>query len=249
MPTNTLNTQTAKLDDLYANMDITGSSMLTYIIFGVVFFIVLMLNDLSISIIVFTYFLLTLCIQLGINLWASIKLCGVVNPGTAIPNTIIPWFLILGVTSYILWNMPGWVRVFSNTIGLAIVKSMFYKLFEVDSANLNVATSNPGEIFTKELITSIYSDPFKLVNEIGYDPTFENWKKNIFDMYFSEKPFFKERFSGYDTASAEGKKTHPLYQLYICVSRKEKIGYFIWLFLIGAITVLVSLTQMYNSQC
>ena len=45
------------------------------------------------------------------------------------------------------------------------------------------------------------------------------------------------------------KREHMLYQLYLCISLKEKIGYFTWLFLLGAIFVLVSLCQMYESDC
>jgi hypothetical protein len=51
-----------------------------------------------------------------------------------------------------------------------------------------------------------------------------------------------------DTAQTYN-KNHPIYQLYKCVATKEKIGYFTWLFVSGAIFVLVSLSQMYQSDC
>ena len=44
-------------------------------------------------------------------------------------------------------------------------------------------------------------------------------------------------------------KENPIYQLYKCVATKEKIGYFIWLFLSGAIFTLTSLSQIYESNC
>jgi hypothetical protein len=40
-----------------------------------------------------------------------------------------------------------------------------------------------------------------------------------------------------------------IYKLYKCVAIKEKIGYFTWLFLSGAIFTLTSLSQMYSSDC
>ena len=42
---------------------------------------------------------------------------------------------------------------------------------------------------------------------------------------------------------------HPIYQLYKRVATKEKIGYFTWLFVSGAIFVLISLSEMYQSEC
>jgi hypothetical protein len=55
-----------------------------------------------------------------------------------------------------------------------------------------------------------------------------------------------------DAGAKQGKTLNPknnIYRLYKCIATKEKIGYFTWLFLSGAIFTLTSLSQMYSSDC
>ena len=211
------------------------------------------------------------------NMWASSKLCSQdsskkeIDLGKSLGYTLIPWALILGLTSMLLYVMPGWVRVFSNTIGLAIVKSIYYDLFKVPQ---EVPAPQTSEVQTlpvvggttqaqtenkipKDLLAEIYHDPSKLINEAEYLPDFFEWKKQVFDAYLKQLPYFDNSYFSEDGLTNgvddEGTpkivKTHPIYQLFKCVATKEKIGYFIWLFLTGAVFVLTSLSQMYEADC
>jgi len=214
------------------------------------------------------------------NMWASSKLCSQdstkkeIDLGKSLGYTLIPWALILGLTSMLLYVMPGWVRVFSNTIGLAIVKSIYYDLFKVPQEGpAAVQTSSEGQTsapvlggtnqapienkIPKDLLAEIYHDPSKLINEAEYLPDFFEWKKQVFDAYLKQLPYFDNSYFSEegltngvdDEGNPKIVKTHSIYQLFKCVATKEKIGYFVWLFLTGAVFVLTSLSQMYESDC
>jgi hypothetical protein len=252
------------------NTNITSVAITTYLSFSVIFFVVCVFNDWPVWQYLAMFLVFTFVIQLGINTWASGKLCSIdsnknnINIGKSIGYTIVPWALILVLMSFILYIMPGWVRVFSNTLGLAVVRSVYYELFNLKSRP--VAEDTPDAI-SPELINEIYHDPSKLINEIEYLSDFNEWKVRIFDAYLKNLPYFKENFndadlfglkggSGEVQPSDEGVKKgmtvntkSNIYQLYKCVATKEKIGYFTWLFLSGAIFTLTSLSQLYESDC
>jgi hypothetical protein len=229
------------------------------------------------------------------NVWASGKLCNVdsknkdVDIGKSLGYTLIPWVLIMVLMAAILYIMPGWVRVFSNTIGLAVVKSIYSNLFTlkedvastegkvgggaplVDGANSTIDTSEqvtmPDTIqntevnqssIPKELISEIYHDPSKLINEAEYVPDFDQWLDRELKFlrtlpYFKNREFDPDNGLYTDEKDEDGKnkinKKHAAYQLYMCIAIKEKIGYFIWLFLSGTVFVLTSLGQMYEADC
>jgi hypothetical protein len=176
----------------------------------------------------------------------------------AIRYTVVPWVFILCLIAGILFVMPGWVRVFSNTIGAAVAKSIYAKVFELDKPS--DTEQDPAK---RGIINEIYHDPSKLINEIGYVATiseFEDlYKKFLYEIeYFKNdafKPIPSDKMKYPPLHTNEGSeddtinKAHMLYQLFKCIAIKEKVGYFIWLFLTGMIFVLVSLSQIYESDC
>ena len=263
------------------NKQITSVTMSTYITFSIVFFTICLSVDMSVVKYMFLFLTFTFIIQMSMNMWASSKLCNQdsskkeIDLGKSLGYTLIPWALILGLTSMLLYVMPGWVRVFSNTIGLAIVKSIYYDLFKVpqdgqapttpDAAAQDAAAPKLGgtnqspteKKIPKELLAEIYHDPSKLINEAEYLPDFFEWKTRVFDAYLKQLPYFDNSYFSQegltngvdDEGNPKIVKTHPIYQLFKCVATKEKIGYFIWLFLTGAVFVLTSLSQMYEADC
>ena len=54
--------------------------------------------------------------------------------------------------------MTGWVRVFSNTIGLAVAKNIYSDLFKLNQKKTN--PTNPTEV-DLGIVNSIYNDPSK----------------------------------------------------------------------------------------
>jgi hypothetical protein len=259
------------------NKNITSVSMTTYITFSIVFFVVCLFNNWSVEMYLVMFLVFTFVLQLSMNVWASGKLCNKdpkkkeIDIGKSLGYTIVPWILIMLLVSAILYMMPGWVRVFSNTIGLAIVKSTYPDLFslkeESTPASTNTSESSSETVqntevnqspVPKELIAEIYHDPSKLINEVEYVPDFDEWLDTELKFirtlpYFKNKEFDPENGLYTEEKDDDGKnkinKTHAAYQLYMCIATKEKIGYFIWLFLSGTIFVLTSLSQMYEADC
>jgi len=262
------------------NKNITSVSMTTYITFSIVFFVIGLFNNWSVVQYLIMFLLFTFVLQLTMNIWASGKLCTKdskkkeVDLGKSLTYTLVPWVFILCLICAILYIMPGWVRVFSNTIGLAVVKSIYSDLFTLkeetserrgtnnavdgESVSSNNAVDVVESSVPQELITQIYHDPSKLINEAEYIPDFEEWVNKELK-FLRTMPYFKNKEfdpqDGLYDANLDERgnkiinKKHSAYQLYMCIATKEKIGYFIWLFLSGSIFVLTSLSQMYEADC
>ena len=66
------------------------------------------------------FVLVTFIAQWGLNAAATVNplVCGKLQIGNALVYTIIPWLLIVGVGNLFMFNFSGWIRVFSNTIGM-----------------------------------------------------------------------------------------------------------------------------------
>ena len=238
-------------------------TMSSYISFCVLFFIICVVNDLSIKVYIIVFWICTFIIQFSMNLYASNSLCTKSNPGKAFGYTMMPWLFVLGIASVILYFMPGWVRVFSNTIGIAVAKSIYSELFKIDPSKYN-----DNDNGNNQLIQTIYNDPSKLINEVEYKPGFAIWVIEIYNKHLKSLTFFNDdKFKEKDESDLKyptdpnddtfnqvfekksKEKNTDLYQLYKCIAVKEKVGYFVWLFLIGCISVMVSLDQVLNSDC
>jgi hypothetical protein len=239
--------------------NITSLTMTAYITFSVFYFISALFAEWSIKSLILSFLACTLVIQFIMNLWATSMLCNIdstkkIDTIKAIRYTVVPWVFILCLIAGILFVMPGWVRVFSNTIGAAVAKSIYSKVFELDKPVDKKDISG--------IVNEIYHDPSKLINEIGYVAKIsefeELYKKFLNKFEYFEHDAFKPDAKNKDYPplhTHEGEdddtinKSHMLYQLFRCVAIKEKVGYFIWLFLTGMIFVLVSLSQIYESDC
>jgi len=243
--------------------NITSLTMTAYITFSVFYFISALFAEWSIKSLILSFLLCTLVIQFIMNLWATSMLCKIdstkkIDTVKAIRYTVVPWVFILCLIALILFVMPGWVRVFSNTIGAAVAKSIYAKVFEQDKPE-----GEDLDPARRALINEIYHDPSKLINEIGYVATISDfeflYKKFLFSIEYFKHEAFKPKaddttkypplHTNEDKEDDTINKSHMLYQLFRCVAMKEKVGYFIWLFLTGMIYVLVSLSQMYESDC
>jgi len=242
--------------------NITSLTMTAYITFSVFYFISALFAEWSIKSLILSFLACTLVIQFIMNLWATSMLCKIdstkkIDTVKAIRYTVIPWLFILCLIAGILYVMPGWVRVFSNTIGAAVAKSIYAKVFELDKPEGE--DLDPAK---RGLINEIYHDPSKLINEIGYVATISDFEY-LYKKFLSSIEYFKhdafkpnaqkDKYPPLHTNEDKDddtiNKAHMLYQLFKCVAMKEKVGYFIWLFLTGMIFVLVSLSQIYESDC
>ena len=290
--------------------NITQVAMTVYLSFSVIFFTVCIFNEWPVWQYLVLFLVFAFVMQFSINMWASAKVCPLGNSNNvsiekSLGYTIVPWFLILVIISFILYIIPGWVRVFSNTLGLAVAKSVYYELFTVDDPNkpgkpepgkaeppsyseakkmggsgiekvpeqTNLPVNPDSVPIPPYVISEIYHDPSKMINEIEYLPDFNDWYDKIFTKYLILLPYFNNP-NFFDTTTVFkivgggpenvatpdipttgppkkrlANETNNIYKLYKCVAIKEKIGYFTWLFLSGAIFTLTSLSQMYSSDC
>ena len=239
--------------------NITSLTMTAYITFSVFYFISALFAEWSIKSLILSFLACTLVIQFIMNLWATSLLCKIdstkkIDTVKAIRYTVVPWVFILCLIAGILFVMPGWVRVFSNTIGAAVAKSIYAKVFEIKKP---VDKKDIGGI-----VNEIYHDPSKLINEIGYVSKISDFEE-LYETFLNKYEYFNndqfkpnptdKDYPPLHTNKGEDddtiNKAHMLYQLFRCVAIKEKVGYFMWLFLTGMIFVLVSLSQIYESDC
>jgi hypothetical protein len=179
--------------------------------------------------------LITFGIQWALNCAATQNnlVCGNLDVGVAFLSTLMPWALIVIVGNLFLFAFPGWVRVFSNTIGMWIS----FKVVSGDKLNKNpVEPSNNSSNEYINIFNEIKDNPQIIINEIdiiGHEDDQEKIDK-IFTKYESIYPnIFKEN-------------KEDVKQIIIL---KNKIGYIIWNMLFGLIAVMVSTNTLLNSGC
>ena len=179
--------------------------------------------------------LVTFGIQWALNCAATQNtlVCGNLDVGVAFLSTLMPWVLIVIVGNLFLFAFPGWVRVFSNTIGMWIS----FKVVSGDKLKINPDDPLPGN--TSEYIKifhEIKENPQIIINEIdiiGHEDDPEEINK-IFTKYNSIYPYiFKDN-------------KDDVIQI---ITLKNKIGYIIWNMLFGLIAVMVSTNSLLNSGC
>lgn len=135
-------------------------SIVSYISFSVIFFFILghVAKSKPNNILYLVVFVLfTFFIQLGLNMWISTdsNICGTTDSNYAFYHTVIPWFFILTLFILLLNIFPGWLRVFSNTLGLWYVdyfmlKTIISELFtnekrkEISKQTIEAARSFDG---------------------------------------------------------------------------------------------------------
>lgn len=234
--------------DYTSNNNIGSTAMVAFVSFSIIYFIIGVSNHWDIKIYLIFFWVISFFIQFGMNLSANSLLCPKSpNISVAFGYTLLPWTIILGFASILLYVIPGWVRVFSNTIGLAAAKSMYYEILKKDMPN---PTENKD---LNIVISKIYADPSQLINEVEYNSDYKIWVETIYTKYLKERPFFNNKafveslISLFDTDTKEP-NDNDLYKLYKLIALKEKIGYFIWIFLIGIISVLISLNQVLSAS-
>jgi len=168
------------------------------------------------------------------------EVCGSYNITSALSATLIPWIFIFGLSCVCLVFIPGWLRVFSNTIGHMVANWPFPNGLNkiVNDIFTGKTSSSIDNEQIRETVNLLYTNRSKFINEIELDYEIDtsgtNWPSlnKILDFM---------------------KITHPsveLYQkLYNVLLLKENVGYFIWLILIGSISVLISTNSVLMTTC
>jgi hypothetical protein len=217
-------------------------SIVSYISFTLIFFIIkgtFLPTTGPYWIIIF--FFITGLIQFINNLYLTSlpEICGEYNISNAFFATLIPWIFIFGITCLCLIMIPGWLRVFSNTFGASIADMA--GLGEVALLILGTKNEQISDFGTKKIIELIYSNPHTIINEVelNYDAVSGSWPS-------LEKVV---TFLGNESLIGTDPYKENIAKLFKLLSLKEDVGYFVWLVLIGSITILVSTNSVLITKC
>jgi hypothetical protein len=181
-------------------------------------------------------------LQLGQNIHLTTlpELCGAPDIKLALYSTLIPWVVIFTVFTLFLMVAPGWLRVFSNTFGVAAAEA--YGLRE----SLNELFVRPLQTETDpkmaQLIDNIYTDKMALVIELDIEDVTD-------DPYPFRFPAMEKlaEMRVFDKKVLEN--TDALKKVYQALLLKETVGFFFWFILIGIFCILVSTLSLVSSNC
>ena len=218
--------------------NIGPTSLISYISFTLIFFIVKSKFGFPGTTWIWAFLAITGIIQFMNNLYITKypEICGGYNVSSALTATLVPWIFIFGVSCACLVLIPGWLRVFSNTFGSAIadmagINKIVSELFQ------NGSTPNSS---ISETVNLLYANRHKFINEVNMDyfenngtitwPSLESILKYMQINETDQTPSLKKR-------------------LYEKLVLKEDAGYFIWLILIGSISIVISTNSLLLTSC
>jgi hypothetical protein len=223
--------------------NLVNASIVTYICFTFLFFVLKFRFFPNTGKVWIIGFLAVSClIQLGqnIHLTSLPQLCGAPDIKLAIYSTVIPWIAIFTVFTLFLVVAPGWLRVFSNTFGVAAAEAYGLKRYLNE---LFIHPSTPEtDIKMRQLIDNIYTDKMPLVLELDIVDVNEDEDKIDFP---AMKKLADLRII--DEKALENKEA--LKRVYHSLLVKETVGYFCWFILIGIFCILVSTLSLVSSNC
>lgn len=149
-------------------------------------------------------------------------ICGEENGKIAFYATIFPYIFVYVIGMVLVHIFPGWLRSFSNTFGLTIVRMCGYEntvknIFKKEDAKENA-------------IKEIYDDPDIFINELILDD---------------------EDLSGTirDITNIYGISPTDIKDLKQFMNIKETIGTYIWVGIFSLITILISHNYMLSENC
>lgn len=223
--------------------NIGPSSLISYVSFTLIFFIIKNKFKFSGTSWIWFFLIVSGIIQFSNNLYITNypEVCGTYNTSSALTATLVPWVCIFGVTCLCLTNIPGWLRVFSNTFGsiiasMAGMNEIVSKIFEKSN---QTATKTDSDII--EATNLLYANRNKFINEINMDFTEDPSSKKIeWPSLFGIMNFMGIPING---------KDKEIKNLYNMLELKEDAGYFLWMIIIGSISVLISTNSVILSSC
>lgn len=167
--------------------------------------------------------------------------CGKINFNTATYSFIIPYIIIYFTGVVLLFFFPGWIRGFSNTYGSSISKYIS-GLQEIATINDNPTESN------KQFLKNFYMDPTRLFNELRIDNVKYDYEKDIFEWNDLEEII--NTLESDDTTIRDRYRTTEFRKtLYNYIVIKNNIGSSIWIYILGTVTLLTSVTHILSNSC
>jgi hypothetical protein len=182
----------------------------------------------------FIFFSVTFITQLGLNYSTDALICKEPNGFNTFLNTLLPWVFILGLGQLFITIFPGWLRIFSNTIGMYIA----YEKYEEEINKILVSSTSAVQGSTtpdKALLLEALNKPKMILNEIDIIGKTDD---EISKLYERLTGMFKELFKP-DTKE----------RIIDIVKHKNMIGYTMWHLVLGVIAVMVSTNTTLASNC
>jgi len=223
--------------------NIGPTSLISYISFTLIFFIIKNKFDFPGTSWIWGFLIITGIIQFANNLYITKypEICGDYNMTSAISATIVPWVCIFGVTCLCLIYIPGWLRVFSNTFGSGIAALAGINEIITNIFTKSTNSTNEVDIKLTETANLLYTNRNKFINEINMDYTKDPITQKIdWPSLYSVLDFMK---------IPRDNKDKDISNLYYMLKLKEDAGYFLWMILIGSISVLISTNSLLLSSC
>jgi len=176
--------------------------------------------------------------------------CGTQNVSLAFYATIFPYIFIYMLGIMIITVFPGWLRSFSNTFGLTIVRFCGYEKTIAEFQNLrkkddaNRPNKDEKDKKTIDAINNIFNDPSVFINELEYP----NIKENKLDIenWFDFNNVMKNIIVN-ETETLNKKDVATDIVKYMSI--KDTISTYIWVGLLSTITILVGQNRLIGETC
>ncbi len=149
-------------------------------------------------------------------------------------SIIYPFSYVFLVGVSFIELFPGWLRGFSNTIGLWCINMFGFKKHIYD-----ILKKPDGDSGT-EVINKIYNNPIPLFNELTADSYDENTKS------WSQLDNLKDRSNGPNIINEINNDSKEILAKY--VMGKEIVSKFIWYTLLSIITFFISINNVLNND-
>ena len=191
----------------------------------------------TILLIFFSVFFFIYLLTWNVILTKHELICGSTNIYLGVTSTILPYVFIYMLGLLLLHAFPGWLRSFSNTFGLSVIRmsgysSLMSKL-ETPSNNNNNTYSESQRIYK-----AIYQNPDTFINELDLNKKDE--KGNLITIKNQIPEFLKVKMNMTDIDFEELEKY---------ITMKETIGTYIWVLLLSIFTILTSQNTLLNENC
>ncbi len=226
--------------------NIVWTTIVTYLSFAFVFFVVKArsaLSGMENMLALFVFVFLSGMLQWFANIQLYKRHCGGSDMMTLAYATWIPWLFIFCGFTLAINTFPGWLRVFSNTLGSYILSQsgLSELVTQLYDKHPLYDPSNPG-VLSVDMLGQIYTKQADLILELDI----ENVTKNGDTYSF---PALEELVKLNILQNFEADRKPLVQKVYHKLLLKDEIGYFCWYTLVGTFFILVSTNTLLSSTC
>ena len=165
----------------------------------------------------------------NMKLTSNDVICGSSSTYVAGIATIFPYIFIYGLGMALIFTFRGWLRSFSNTFGLSVIRLCGYSSFiqERIQANPSPDAVNPNSI--EGTMKMIYNNPDVYINELDIDKQ-DEFETMIHKLDKHANEDVMKQFKKY-------------------INMKESVGTYIWVAIFSVLTILTSQNTLLAQNC